>query len=280
MTPNDLVFFRSGPFMRAMLSQYMVEWMRTKGLPEAEDVTLTATDLLAWDWMQTNGLVQDTLLVGDQDPVPFVRSTPPFSSPCPGTLTDVRRARCVPCPRYDALLKEVAGVLFAFGHAFHRTFFAWLEPRDHAAGRLIRALDYHEDALREELLERGPTLDRLLPPTRKRRLWKALETLRDMVNDLQWSLDRNPMDRPIPGGRRKFQAWQQELCWELYGAFQRFGPALTDFSETAIDTAIAAMLITLQLESGTVLQVAARVRKRINKRWTDERLVPDPDRKH
>jgi hypothetical protein len=249
MTPNDLDSFFKGLFMNAVRFLCVVERARARGLIRRK--------------------VPGVNLVG------FLRGHPPFSSPCPETIIDVRNARCVPCPQYDALVEAVVGVLFDFGHECERTF-DW-EPRtqhEPAARDLIWALGHHESGLRADSQKHESTLDRLLPPTRKAQFWKALETLRDTKKALEQSIAR----QPIPGLRRTFQALQRELCWQLYRAFKRWGPAPTNFPETAIDAAIAAMLITLQLESGTVAQVAARVRKRIDKRLADESLIPDPGR--
>jgi hypothetical protein len=251
MTPRDLEPLRHRFFMAAMILQCTFEHLRALRLyPE-----------------KAKGL----------NLVCFVRRTPPFRSPCPGTLVDVRNARCVPCPRSEALAEAVASILLDCGRELAHTFHCEpLRQEDPAADQLMKALIGHEYEPREALQEHETTLDRLLPPTRKRRLWKALQTIHETIEGLNQSFDYDPMDHPIPGGRRKFQAWQRELSWQLYHAFQRFGPAPTDFPEAAIDTAIAAMLIALELESGTVAQVAARVRKRIEKRLADESLIPDP----
>jgi hypothetical protein len=196
---------------------------------------------------QIRRLREKGLLIDDSASEQYTRAllltSPPFAGGSPGTVRDVRNGREVPCPLREALVNTLAEFLVLHGFLYAALVDApWLALRRDVrqATRTIRQV-----------------LEKFYPEHRHKKLWLAYE-------EVVTKIDEIPPDeyRRLRTDLRKqrFQ-WRRELAHCCFLVFRGYLPVRETYVDDAIDHALAAIFIHLEIESGERIFVAGSIRK-------------------
>jgi hypothetical protein len=174
--------------------------------------------------------------IEDAAPEQYVRglllTSPPFASSSSETIRDLhlRTAGEVPCPQREHLVNTLSEFLVLQGLMY-----------DALIGRPSRALRLEVQQAERTMRQ---VLKKFYPERRHKKVWLAYEDVASKIAQIPHDHYRQLR----PDLRRQWLEWKRELAHRCFWVFRHHFPSRTAYVDDAIDHALAAIFIHLEIE--------------------------------